>query len=228
VFGVDAATGSETVVYAFCSQGSCVDGREPASSVLDVNGVLYGTTENGGTYNGGTVFALDLATGAESVVYSFCYLLSCADGENPLAGLIAVNGILYGTTNGGGADGLFGGAVFAVNPKNGSETVLHSFPYCTEEPCTDGDGPTNNLIAVKGTLYGTTLSGGANEPYGGTVFSIDLHTGAEKVLYSFCNQQNCMDGDEPWGSLVDYKNKLYGTASGGGAYNLGAVFSLKP
>ncbi len=47
-----------------------------------------------------------------------------ADGLAPLAGLIDVNGILYGTTQGGGQYG--GGTVFAIT-RTGQERVLHSF-----------------------------------------------------------------------------------------------------
>jgi len=58
---------TETVLYSFCSQSSCVDGANPAASLLmDVAGNLYGTTVNGGndfcgpnnTSPCGTVFQL--------------------------------------------------------------------------------------------------------------------------------------------------------------------------
>jgi uncharacterized repeat protein (TIGR03803 family) len=45
---------------------------------------------------------------------------------------------------------------------------------------------------VSGTLYGTTTFGGGNQL--GTVFALDRKTRVEKVLYSFCSQQNCADG----------------------------------
>src|SRR5436305_11510052 len=51
-----------SVLYNFCSQGgdSCTDGREPVGQPLieDVNGALYGVTEEGGLFNGGTAFKL--------------------------------------------------------------------------------------------------------------------------------------------------------------------------
>lgn len=56
------------------------------------------------------------------VLYSF---KSCGkDGESPHAGLIDVNGTLYGTTVGGGVHG--GGTVFSVST-SGTEHVLYSF-----------------------------------------------------------------------------------------------------
>jgi hypothetical protein len=46
--------------------------------------------------------------------------------------------------------------------------------------------------------------------------------GAEAVLYSFANGA---DGANPSASLIQVKNKLYGTAKNGGA-GYGTVFSL--
>ncbi|MFZ0573137.1 MAG: choice-of-anchor tandem repeat GloVer-containing protein, partial [Candidatus Cybelea sp.] len=81
----------------------------------------------------------------------------------PYAGLINVNGTLYGTTyEGGGANG--GGTVFAITT-SGKETLLHSFTGSG-----DGEYPIAGLIDVGGTLYGTTPAGGAND--GGTVFAL--------------------------------------------------------
>jgi uncharacterized repeat protein (TIGR03803 family) len=48
------AAPSYDVLFSF--DGS--DGAEPAASLIDVNGTLYGTTQDGGTHTGGTVFAL--------------------------------------------------------------------------------------------------------------------------------------------------------------------------
>lgn len=50
--------GTETVLHSF--GGSPSDGADPESSLINVNGTLYGTTYQGGTYGFGTVFALTL------------------------------------------------------------------------------------------------------------------------------------------------------------------------
>ncbi len=49
-------TGKERVLHSFGGSGS--DGRSPYARLTDVNGTLYGTTEFGGVYGDGTVFAL--------------------------------------------------------------------------------------------------------------------------------------------------------------------------
>jgi uncharacterized repeat protein (TIGR03803 family) len=103
VFKIDPATGAEVVLHSF--DGS--DGAYPAAALLNVGGMLYGTTLTGGTtahgaapgYGTGTVFKINPATGTETVVYVF----DGADGAGPAAPLINIGGILYGTTASGGA-----------------------------------------------------------------------------------------------------------------------------
>ncbi len=87
------------------------DGSSPIAALLNVKGMLYGTTSKGGAYGGGTLFSINPTTGAETVLHSFGY---GSDGAKPLAGLVNVNGSLYGTTSAGGTYGK--GTVFALTP----------------------------------------------------------------------------------------------------------------
>ena len=233
VFAVDSKTGAGSALYAF--QGGSTDGSDPRAGLVDVNGILYGTTYEGGTggcysftykVGCGTVFALDPQTGTETLVYSFQN--NGADGGYPEAGLIDVDGTLYGTTLGLGAYG--GGTVFSLDPATGTETVLHSFA----PNGSDGYWPHAGLIDVGGTLYGTTAYGGTGSEYGyGTVFALDPATDAETVLYSFCSQKKCGDGAYPEAGLTALNGTLYGTTYQGGTINCsaqgcGTVFSLDP
>ncbi len=234
VFSVNATTGTETVLHSF--NYAPKDGSWPAASLIKMDGMLYGATPGGGKYRIGVVFALDPSTGAETVLHSFG---NKGDGADAWAGLIDVRGTLYGTTCCGGANAN-GGAVFAINPKTGAESVVYSF--CSQANCTDGAGPLGSLIDVNGTLYGTTFGGGtqcAGSGGCGTVFSVNPATGVETVVYSFCTLKNCTDGAGPSGSLLNINGTLYGTTSGGGSktncpYNTaqltgcGTVFSLNP
>src|SRR6202040_1319551 len=57
--------------------------------------------------------------------------------------------------------------------------------------------------------------------YAGTAASILLQlppatAATEKVLYSFCSQQNCTDGEYPWAGVVRVKNTLFATTTAGG------------
>jgi uncharacterized repeat protein (TIGR03803 family) len=209
VFSI-STSGTETVLHSF---GGSVDGVEPYAGLIDVKGTLYGTTYRGGADSNGTVFKIS-PSGNESVLHSFG---APPDGANPYAGLLDVDGRLYGTTQqGGGANGE--GTVFSITT-SGTETALHSFgPYFSG----DGEQPYGNLVNVKGTLYGTTYGGGANNV--GTVFKIKL-LGKETVLHSFGASG---DGKEPYAGLIKVKGMLYGTTENGGANGDGTVYSLTP
>ena len=103
----------------------------------------------------------------ERVIYRF---QGGADGAVPLAGLTSIGGTLYGTTEEGGINCDVGcGTVFALAPPAvpggaWTETVIYRFTGYY-----DGALPEAGLVAIGGTLYGTTLEGGRA---GGTVFAL--------------------------------------------------------
>ena len=225
VLSINRRTGALIVLHSF---GGGADGAHPVAGLINVNGILYGTTSQGGgpdcAGSGcGTVFSIDVSRGTEKVLYSFA---GGADGASPQAGMIYLDGVLYGTTQAGGGEGCTAseppgcGTVFAFDPNTGTESVLHSFGKST-----DGQIPDAGLIAMNGMLYGTTVYGGVNR--GGTAFSLDPGTDAERVVYAFCSQQNCTDGTSPFANLIDVKGVLYGITAYGGTSGHGAVFALK-
>ena len=241
VFSLNVQTDAVTALYLFCDQDpkKCKDGH-PTGSVINAGSMLYGTTYAGGgrAWGEGAVFSLDLANGEGTVLHSFNG--KGKKGGYPWAGVIDVNGTLYGTTYAGGTgscvnDGTGCGTVFSIDPQTGAEKVLHYFGSGT-----DGRYPQAGLIDVGGTLYGTTDSGGTGscgDNYGcGTVFSLNPKTHAETVLYSF--QENGTDGRYPEAGLVDVNGTLYGTTSAGGSGSCendgdgvpgcGTVFSIDP
>jgi uncharacterized repeat protein (TIGR03803 family) len=248
VFALDPKTGAESFVYKFFEQHRADDGESPEAGVIQLGGRLYGTTiasgNNGpkagssrygcGEYGCGTVFSVDLKTNKEKLLYAFCSQVNCSDGASPQAGLIEMNGTLYGTTSNGGNGG---GVVFAFDPSTDKETVLYSF--CSQQKCTDGNSPRSGLLNVNGTLYGTTIGGGnAGASFCGsgcgTVFSLNPGTGMETVLYTFCSQNNCSDGALPEAGLINVNGVLYGTTGSGGdtgsscSGGCGVVFELDP
>jgi len=135
-----AKADNESLVYSF--KGG-TDGSVPAAPLLDVGGVLYGTTSQGGAGSGaGTVFSLTQA-GAKQVLYSF---KKTPDGATPSAGLIYLKGKLYGTTFAGGPTSGPGtacyygcGTVFAVS-RGGKEKIVYAF-----QGAGDGVGPNSGL-----------------------------------------------------------------------------------
>jgi uncharacterized repeat protein (TIGR03803 family) len=172
-------------------------------------------------------FALVAPTAVAAAKMQILYSFPATTEGYPYAGLTMDSaGNLYGTASG---DGDGEGAVFELARKHGggwTENTLYSF--CSQENCTDGDLPLGGVILdAAGNAYGTTVSGGANDQ--GTVFRISP-AGKEKVLYSFCKYVNgCIDGASPQASLIaDKQGNLYGTVSGGGNNDYGAVFEVTP
>jgi uncharacterized repeat protein (TIGR03803 family) len=148
--------GQESVLTAF----NCSDGKDPVARLTILSGTIYGTTEMGGnscTTEYGTVFSVS-SGGTLRTDYSFG---AAPDGESPAAGLIPSRGILYGTTENGGASG--DGTLFSVSPA-GQENILHSFGSQT-----DGAFPVAAPLDAHGALYGTTRAGGKYG--GGTVYA---------------------------------------------------------
>jgi len=214
VFKVDKH-GTETVLYSFMNSS---DGGFPQSGLIrDTAGNLYGTTEYGGA-GYGTVYELS-PSGVETVLYTFQGPGS--DGANPLGGVVRDTvGNFYGTTYEGGIH-TGPGLVYELSLP-GVETVLHNFT----EGADDGGVPGAGVIRdAAGSLYGTTLFGGASND--GTVYK--LTGGNVSILYSFCSVMNCTDGERPYSGLVrDGAGNFYGTTELGGAFGFGTVWKLAP
>lgn len=206
VFAI-STTGRERILHIFHRRG---DGEFPSAALTAFNGALYGTTSYGGASGEGTLFEVG-TSGKERVLYSFKGTDgqgSNGDGARPATNLVAIGGVLYGTTKFGGR-GAGCGTAFAFDPGSHSESVIYRF-QCEK----DGDVP-NALIAFDGKLYGTTYvggTGGCNDDDGcGTVFEVS-RSGKERILYRF---RGGADGEYPSG-LVAVSGVLYGTTYEGG------------
>jgi uncharacterized repeat protein (TIGR03803 family) len=222
-----APSGSETVLYNFCSLANCADGALPSGRLLmDSEGNLYGTTIEGGPNGGisagdGVVFKV-APSGQETVLCSFGSA-SCPVGANPNSGVISDSeGNLYGTTSKGGAHAK--GVAFELDA-SGQETVLYNF--CSLTNCADGEQPGSVVRDSAGNLYGSAGDGPKNNPGNGLVWELST-SGSETVLCSF-GSTNCPSGIGPSGGLIiDSEDNLYGTTSDGGKNGGGIVFKLEP
>ena len=219
---------SLTTLYSF--SGVNGDGAGPyAGVVYSGNGALYGTTAWGGVYDAGTVYELTPPSSGGAwtgtVLHSFG---GGSDGTYPYAGVLAgANGVLYGTTNYGGAYGM--GVVYELSPPPGgesapgawTETVLHDFNG------SDGAYPYAGLaLGASGALYGTTEFGGSSGY--GTVFELTppASGGAwtETVLYNYAGgADGCCPYDVP---VIGANGALFGTTVAGGSSGKGVVFKL--
>jgi len=220
VFCAAAAIASPAQTFNSLVSFNTNDGSNPlyVSLVQGLDGNYYGTTQYGGVSGQGNVFAVTPG-GTVTSLYSFCSQLGCADGKWPLAGLLlATNGIFYGTTQEGGANGQ--GTVFSITSA-GTLTTLYSF--CSQTNCSDGNFPEGGLIqASNGNFYGFAYEGGS---FGfGTFFEI-TSAGKLTTLYNFSGN----DGGQPIATPVQGTNgNFYGTAYAGGGALHGTIFEITP
>lgn len=169
---------------------------------------LYGTTENGGNANFGTLFRIDTDGSHHEVLHHFAGA-AANDGANPATALAqAPNGTLYGTTLQGGTTSQ--GTLFRLEPDGTGYALLHHFTsasnggYYPRAPI---------LVGNDGLLYGTTQSGGAG--YGGTLFTLNPDGSGLQFIDGFSYNAA---GSGPMGNLVqDPAGRLYGVAQSGGA-----------
>ena len=176
IFRVDPATGSFAIRHRF------TDGRKPVGRLIQAtDGLIYGTTVDGGAFGLGTVFSFDSA-GTLTTLHDF----AGPDGANPNAGVIqGLDGRLYGTTTGGGASGY--GTLFVINVTGGL-TTLHHFAL------SDGANPVNELIqANDGAFYGAAPAGGPKD--GGVIFRLRLATSPPDEYFEIVsrNSGKCLD-----------------------------------
>ena len=201
-----------TTIYNFCSKRNCGDGYDPGSALVQGgDGNFYGTASRGGILVG-TVFKLT-PTGVLTTLHQF----DVTDGSYPGGIVEASDGNFYGTTSEGGGQGF--GKIFKITPGG---TFSNQHPFSGD----DGGYPDAVLIqATDGNLYGTTTDFGAYD--GGTVYKTSL-AGKFTVVYSFCQQSNCADGQFGNGVIQGLDGNFYGTTIFGGAYGSGTVFKLTP
>lgn len=174
---------TEATLYEFGAQPG--DSGLPNGVVLGQNGVLYGTAM--GDTNGrkcgngcGTVFQISPpsapgGTWTETILHTFTGGSGTADGSQPNSTpVLGPNGVLYGTTLGGGIPGR--GTIYEMLPPASpggiwTEVILYAFSGA------DGWEPNAVILGPDGNLYGTTRFGGVSKDgvtNQGTVFQLVL------------------------------------------------------
>jgi uncharacterized repeat protein (TIGR03803 family) len=207
VFKVQPDGSGFTVLKRFTNS---LEGASPYGGLTLSSNVLYGTTQNGGSWGAGTVFKVNTDGTSYAVLKSFNY---SSDGAYPYAGLTLSGSVLYGTTYQGGSLGY--GTLFSVNTDGTGYAVLKVFTG------SDGRNPYAGLTLSGSVLYGTTYQGGSNGF--GTVFTINTDGTGYTVLKNF---ENGSDGGRPYAGLTMSGGALYGTTHQGGSNGFGTVFTI--
>jgi uncharacterized repeat protein (TIGR03803 family) len=236
---------TEQVLYSFSSSSRNPQNVSPNGNViLDSNGSLYVTMQGSPTRSGtalGLVIALtppNSGSGSwiEHELFGFGPDVGWAGGAMPLAGVVSLNGSLFGTTytEGDSSCGTTGcGAVYQLTPPaqagaEWTETTLHTF---SGYPADGAESYAPLTVGPGGVLFGTTFYGGAYsqtcQANGvdvgcGAVFELTPPTSpggswTESIIYSFAGEFFIVDGAEPVGPVVvGNQGVLYGTTKYGG------------
>ena len=209
-----------TLVVSFSRNGGSNRGAKPSGGLtLGNDGNFYGTTQNGGAGDKGTIFCITPA-GVLTTLVDFTGNGPSNRGAYPSAALVkAADGNFFGTTQVGGTAG--GGTVFKVTPA-GVLTTLVDFTF--NGPVNRGATPFAPMIlGSDGNFYGTTAEGGASG--GGTIFLMSPD-GALTTLVDFTYNGATNRGAAPHGPLLLDGTNFFGTTSAGGSGGFGTVFRL--
>jgi hypothetical protein len=229
---------------------------QPFGMVRDKNGNLFGNRYAGGVNNLGSIWEVSPPkkkngawTGAN--IYNFCSdhtFDDCNDGEEP-AGLPAIdaNGVVYGTTMGGGPN-FASGTVFSLTPsangKNWKFLQLHSF----NNPGNQCEATTDNgvyhpfastMFSQAGQILTLTQQGGFFDACGtsqtaifGGLMAIDPSSGGDAVANNqFAVPQHVSGPYNPLSSPSVLGNVIFGTSSqyydaGTDTYSGGVVYKI--
>jgi uncharacterized repeat protein (TIGR03803 family) len=243
-----------TVIHSF----SGADGAFPQAGLsIDARGRLYGSTSSGGQsgfdcqeQGCGTVFRLT-SQGDGWTLTPLWKFRGPDDGAIPISRpVFGPNGLLYGTTNAGGAQFCEGpgcGAAYSLHPGATActtalcpwqENIMYSFGG-VEAICngiTSGMGPRpphqpGFLILGSCPGLGELTFDQAGNLYGtipccyGAVYQLTA-SGVATPLYFFGGGA---DGEGPEaGVIFDHAGNLYGTTVSGGTAGGGTVYELSP
>ena len=191
-----------------------ITGSNPVGALTEAgDGLLYGVTTEGGVCNYGTLFSYDHTSGSLLQVRCFNW----SDGADPADGPVTgSNGMLYGMTNAGGANG--DGIIYSYETGTGIYTILHDFNTAAH-----GGKPYGRLFqASDGELYGMASAGGLNSS--GILFKYDISLDLFILRVNF----DGTNGQAPNCSLIEFNGLLYGMTNEGGVANEGVLFSYDP
>jgi uncharacterized repeat protein (TIGR03803 family) len=184
-------------VFVFCIQ---------SISLLLAQPILYGLTSGGGSYNTGTLFSFDVATGTMTKLHDF----NCPIYHTPRAMLFqATDGKLYGGVH---------RSLFSFDPATGMVTTHYEF----DESLTMF---TDDLMqASNGKIYGVTSS---YDTRNNLLFSLDPATNSISILHRFTGDEM---GETPISRIVEGQDgKIYGIdGTGGDEPKSGMIFSFDP
>jgi uncharacterized repeat protein (TIGR03803 family) len=210
IFKVSTNGSGYAVMKTFTYSYDYKDGHMPVASMIVTNGVLYGTTQMGGTNSYGTIFRISTDGTGYTILHHFG---KGNDGRQPYGRLCLDNNVLYGALGTGGTSNY--GAIYRVSTDGTGYSVLMNFSK------TNGWAPQGDLAMYNGVLYGTTAQGGPAAGWMGEVFSMNPDGTGFTVLQSF--NTSGTNGYNPQSDIIVTDGEIYGTMDG----SSGNVFKMR-
>ncbi|HTB06957.1 MAG TPA: choice-of-anchor tandem repeat GloVer-containing protein [Bacteroidia bacterium] len=210
IYSYDPITQMDKVLFSF----NDTIGAYPfgSLSICPSNGLLYGTTEQGGINGSGTIFKFDPSTGITSLSAS----LASATGYYAYGSLTycPANGLLYGITFQGGLNGY--GALYSLDPTTDSYSDIIDFSGI------DGKYSIGSLTynPGNGMFYGMSNQGGVNSI--GDIFMFNPIANTDSLLHSFDNYTGAYPASDV--TIDPSDTLLYGVTESGGVNNDGVIF----
>lgn len=221
------STGTRTRIVSFTGTAGVAPGGKPRGPlVLAADGNFYGLTEEGGAANTGVIYRLT-AAGAYTAVSAF----GTSGPRSPQGGFVVGNdGLLYATTGAGGTADF--GTLIRFHTDTGAWESVGEFTGAAG--AAPGEMPAGELlVGSDGTIYGTTLLGGAADE--GVVFRYSVALGL-RALVEFTGIGGTNPGSAggsdgaglifTGGVAFGSDGLLYGVAPSGGAGGGGVVFRI--
>jgi uncharacterized repeat protein (TIGR03803 family) len=214
----EVAANTSTITKLVTFTGTANGGRPYAAPIVDAAGNLYGTTNEGGTTNNGTVYKYNPSTSTLTTLVNFAF----TNGAHPQGSLIAdAVGNLYGTTT----TGSNGGTVFKLDASNNyALTTLATLIKSQAALYADGSG----------NLFGTSLSSpnGVIFKITGAAFVLagdftgDGHVNAADIAVMEQALTNVSGYGQTHGGLMDSQVKSLGDINGDGKFTPADVQAL--
>jgi len=164
VYSYNTVTGYQDV-YDF---GNIVnDGSGPSGGlVIDGAGNIFGTTNGGGAYSGGTVFEI-----SNTDTYSQLYSMNDVgaggtgtDGYSPVGTLVDMNGTLLGVNEAGSINGV--GDIYTLTPTYNPLSPYNYADIFSFNGGSNGGTPLTGLTALNSYAFAGTNAGGGDNGAG--------------------------------------------------------------
>ena len=231
LFRVNPATGHRTVLSDFDNPDQGPLGRAPVGVALEESGNILVIDDFAGTDNKGTLFRVNPATGSRTVVSDFGDANQGPLGNTP--GSVApvppqprLGDILVIDLEAGAnpiSAGNTGGALFIVNPLNGSRALISNFGMSAQGPL--GFNPFGVAVEASGNILvidsGVGLASGA-------LFRVSPATGNRTVVSDFGKSTQGPLGGDPMGVAVEASGHILVIDSNAGTGSSGALFRVHP